>query len=87
MLILSIISTIQAQNYVQNGDFAQIITDSTYDLPVPNNWTLTGKAKTTDGSWIFNMDTTWLPSGASGAVKFTGASSEPCAERKAGFII
>jgi hypothetical protein len=65
------------QNHVLNGNFSQTIIDSTYNLPVPADWTLTGKAKTDDGSWIFNLDTTWLPPGADKAVKFSGEITEP----------
>jgi hypothetical protein len=51
-------------NYVQNGNFAETVTDETTGLVLPAGWDLEGNAFLNDGTRILNLVTSWLPDGA-----------------------
>jgi hypothetical protein len=63
-IMLLAITNIEAQNYVQNGNFAEAATDESTGLNLPDHWTLEGKALLDDGTKILNLVTSWLPAGS-----------------------
>lgn len=56
------------QSYVQNGNFAETVTDETTGLTLPSGWDLEGNAFL-NGERILNLVTSWLPDGAADGTK------------------
>jgi hypothetical protein len=62
-MMLLAVTNVCAQNYVQNGNFAETTTDETTGLVLPTGWDLEGNAFL-NGERILNLVTSWLPDGA-----------------------
>jgi hypothetical protein len=63
MLMLAAMQGGYSQNYVQNGNFAETVTDETTGLVLPAGWDLDGSAFL-NGERILSLVTSWLPDGA-----------------------